>query len=400
MNTRRFRVALPNWPDLWSWLRTARWFWVSLFVFGLTRLGIVLVAYFSMPPITDSTVPPPYHIRPDNILVDAFGSRWDTGFYLEIAEQGYTYKNVPLPSVAFFPLLPWMIRAVSMLTGDALIAGLLISNTATLGATLLLYRLVDAEWGQDVADRTVWYMLIFPTSFFGMAIYSEALFLLLAIGSLYFARQRFWESAGLLGFFAGLTRPVGIIIAPMLLVEWLQQRFRTSEQAPPWLALGAAIAPCLGLAAYMLYLSMLFGDPLAFMHAVSAWGRTPQVPLQFIVDILQTPDGGWWAAILTGRLFLDNWVDLLMAVLFMILGGILLYQRRWSEGVFVLLGILIPFSSGLLISQRRYVWVLFPAYILLARWGTNAWIDKIITTLFLLGLALFVVLFANWYWVA
>ena len=65
----------------------------------------------------------------------------------------------------------------------------------------------------------------------------------------------------------------------------------------------------------------------------------------------------------------------------------------------MLLGAIIPFSSGLLMSQRRYMWVLFPAFILLARWGKRPWLDRAITALFLLGLALFTALFANGYWV-
>lgn len=51
-------------------------------------------------------------------------------------------------------------------------------------------------------------------------------------------------------------------------------------------------------------------------------------------------------------------------------------------------------------SQRRYMWVLFPAFILLARWGERSWVDRLITALFLMGLALFTAMFANWYWVA
>jgi hypothetical protein len=95
----------------------------------------------------------------------------------------------------------------------------------------------------------------------------------------------------------------------------------------------------------------------------------------------------------------DNWFDLLVVLFFVGLGIVLLRQRRWSEAVFVLLGALIPLNSGLLMSQRRYVWVLFPAFILLARWGERPWIDRTISALFLLGLGLFTALFANWYWV-
>ncbi len=75
-------------------LNRYRWLWVPLVVFIITRLGVSAVAYFSTPIIADSNVPP-YHIRPDNILFDVFGSRWDTGFYLSIAEEGYQFENVP-----------------------------------------------------------------------------------------------------------------------------------------------------------------------------------------------------------------------------------------------------------------------------------------------------------------
>ena len=214
------RIQLkPIQESWWPWLKDARWLWVSLFAFGLSRFGIALVAYLSAPLMADSTVPP-YHIRPDNILLDVFGSRWDTGFYLNIAEEGYRYEGVRLPSVAFFPLLPLLIRAVTSLAGDPLIAGLIVTNIALLGATMFFYRLVDDEWGASVADRAVWYLLIFPTAFFGSAIYTESLFLLFTIGSLYAARKGYWESAAMLGIGAALTRLVGILVAPMLLVEW------------------------------------------------------------------------------------------------------------------------------------------------------------------------------------
>ena len=380
-------------------LRATRWLWAVLLLVGLTRLGIALVAYVAAPLLADST-PPPYHLRPpDNTLLDVFGSRWDTGFYLSIADQGYTYRGVPLPSVAFFPLLPLLIRAVTALVGDPLVAGLLVTNTALVGAMLLLYRLVDDEWGSSVADRAIWYMLIFPTSFFGSAIYSESLFLLCAIGALYLARKGYWESAVLLGIAATLTRLVGIVVAPMLLAEWWSQRRRSAGAGPPLAALLGIAAVPLGTAGYMLYLQRMFGDPLAFIHASAAWARAPRSPLALIAELLRPPVEGWASAILAGRLPLDDWIDLLTVLFFVVLGGMLLRQRRWSEGVLVLLGSLLPLGSGLLMSQRRYVWVLFPAFILLARWGERPWVDRAITLFSLLGLGLAVALFANGYWV-
>ena len=115
--------------------------------------------------------------------------------------------------------------------------------------------------------------------------------------------------------------------------------------------------------------------------------------------MLQPPVEGWGSAILAGRLPLDNWIDLLASLTTLILGGVLLRQRRWSEGLFVVLGALIPLSSGLLMSQRRYVWTLFPIFFVLARWGERPWFDRAFTAFSLLGLGLFTALFANWYWV-
>lgn len=387
--------------DLLPKLRAARWLWLPLFLFTLTRLGIALVAYLAVPLIADSANPPPYHLRADaSLLADVFGSRWDTGFYLSIAEEGYKYTGVPLPSVAFFPLLPLLMRALTPLVGDTMTAGLLISNGALALAAVLFYRLVLEEWGTAVADRAVWYLLIFPTSFFGAAIYTESLFLLTAIGALYAARRGYWEMAAMLGIAATLTRLMGLVVAPMLLLEWWRQRREREEGKRPsiW-ALAAPLAVPLGTGGFMGYLWRTFGDPLAFVHGAAAWERAPQSPLVTIADLLQRPAAGWWAALRLGHIHVDNWLDFGMVALFLLLGAALLLHRRWSEGVFVVLGVIIPFSSGLLMSQRRYVWVLFPAFVLLAQWGKRPWLDKLITTCSLLGLALFTALFANGYWV-
>jgi len=389
-------AALPRSAALTSRFSLARWIWVPLLAFLITRLGIASVAYFSSPIFFDSNVPP-YHIRPDNILLDAFASRWDTGFYLSVAEQGYRYQGESLPSVAFFPLLPVLVRGFGALLGNSLLAGLLLTNLALLASAMLLYRLVMEAWGQATADRAVWYLLIFPTSFFGSAIYSESLFLLFAILAFYLARRRLWLGAAMAGVLAGLTRFMGIIVAPLLFFEWWAQKREQGRQK--WRGLAASAAPFLGTGVYMLYLRLVFGDALAFSKASAAWGRVASTPLQAVGGLLEMPSQGWAAAFSAGALPLDNWLDLLFVLAFIAIGAALLFQRRWSEGAFVLLGTLLPLSSGLLMSQRRYVWVLFPAFILLARWGANPWVDRVVTALSLLGLGLFTALFANWYWV-
>lgn len=380
-------------------LRAAQWLWSPLAAFGVSRLAVFLVAYLAAPLLTDSPTPPYHLFGVDNTLLDVFASRWDTGFYLSIATEGYKYAGVPLPSVAFWPLLPLLIRALSGLVGGEATAGLLITNLALLAAALLFYQIVAAEWGEAVAERAVWYMLIFPSSFFGSAIYSESLLLVCTLGALYLARRRSWENAALLALAAALSRLVGVIVGPMLLLEWWRQRQSDTEARPPLLAALAGLAAPLGSVAYMFYLQQRFGDPLAFLHAAASWKRQPASPLSMVADLLHQPTEGWITALLAGRLPLDNWIDLLIALAFLGMGVFLLVEHRWPEAALVLSGVGISLSSGLLMSQRRYMWVLFPVYILLARWGVHPWIDRLITTIFLVGLALFTALFANGYWV-
>ena len=376
----------------------------ALLVFGLSRIIVALVAYFAVTFLGHTMAPDTYHLRGiDSPLLDIFGSRWDTGFYVSIVEEGYRFQGVPLSSVAFFPLLPLLMRLLLPLVGDAVVAGILVANAALLLASVYFYRLVAMQWSERVAERALWYLLIFPTAFFGSAIYTESLFLLTAIGALYSARQSRWARATLFAFGAGLTRLVGIVVAPMLVLEWLRQRHlqepggaQSTAAVGPFAAVAAAP---LGLLAFMAYLWRAFGDPLAFAHAAAAWERTPRAPGAMVAALLQRPAGGWLQALRAGTLPINDWIDLIAVLFFLAASFLLLYRRRWVEGIFVWLGVMLPLSSGLLMSQRRYMWVLFPVYILLAQWGRRRWADRTITAVFLSWQTVFIILFANGYWV-
>lgn len=194
---------------------------------------------------------------------------------------------------------------------------------------------------------------------------------------------------------------MSIIRAPHRFVNRRKVLFSHYRARPSaWTALLAPAVVPLGTAGYMLYLQRAFGGPVAFMHAAAAWGRAPRSPLAAGVELLQRPAESLGGALAAGHLPLDSWVDLAFVLFFLAPGIVLLAQRRWGEGAFVALGALIPLSSGLLLSQRRYVWVLFPALVLLARWGERPVVHRAIVGLSVLGLGLFTALFANWYWVA
>lgn len=385
--------------SIWATLRAARWIWVPFLAFLVTRLGIVLVACVTAPVIVDPITPSLVYARPDNLVLDIFASRWDSSFYVAIAQDGYKYTNVPLPYVAFFPLLPLLMRGATWVIADVLVAGLFITNMALLLAAMLLHRLVDMEWGSGIADRSVWYLLIFPTSFYGSAVYGDSLYLLGVIAAALFARSDRWIAAAISGMVAALARPMGVLVVLMLVLEWWQQRRTNAGLRLSWPVVIAFLAPIAGLAAYMLYLQVSFGDALAFVHAQEFWGRDQSL-LSLFDQLLERPEGGWSVGLLTGNLPRDEWIDAGIVLLFATLGFALLREQRWSEGVFILANLLVTLNGGAWMSQRRHVWILFPAFVLLARWSERPWVDRILTLFFLLGLGVFTTMFANWYWVA
>lgn len=186
---------------------------------------------------------------------------WDGLWYTLIAEQGYDgapggFEGAPLAYPAFFPLFPWLMRLGSDLFGVATeTAGWVIANAGFLAALVVLYRLVALDFDRTVARRTVVALAVFPTSFFFSAVYTESLFLLLAVGALYAARRGVWFTAGALGLLAALTRSQGVfLLLPFAVLLW--QQFGPALRSPRrW----AAVLPTLLFAALPVLGPIIFG---------------------------------------------------------------------------------------------------------------------------------------------
>ncbi len=193
---------------------------------------------------------------------------WDAGWYLSIAERGYWFDPHGPSNVAFFPLLPLLIKTVAILTGNVVVAGLLVANLAALGAILALWRWVRAEAGPVAGEQAVLWLLVYPFSFFFHSIYAESLFFLLATLALDASARGQRLAAGLWGGLAATTRPMGVLLTPAL--AWgLWRDWRAGRHLRPRDVI-AVLLPVAGLGAYAAYLWAAVGDPLAFWtaHAV------------------------------------------------------------------------------------------------------------------------------------
>ena len=150
-----------------------------------------------------------------------------------------------------------------------------VSGISLVAAAVLLRRLVARDYGEAVAERAVWFFLIFPTAYFLHIGYTEALFLAFLLASLLSARNDRWLLAGLFGALCWMTRPIGIVLLPTLAIEAAHQFWETKRWRWQWLWI--ALVP-VGFGVYLLLNLKIAGSPFAFLpmrkqlfHLSGAW---------------------------------------------------------------------------------------------------------------------------------
>ena len=149
--------------------------------------------------------------------------------------------------------------------GAALI---LVSNVAALVATALMFVLVRQEPADtDLARRSIWYLSLAPAAFVLVMGYAESVLLCLFLGCFLALRRGDEERpnfalAGLFGFGAALTRPIGVLVALVIAVELIRWWARL-QPGPRRVGLLAVAAPFLGLAAFLGWADHVVGDAWA-----------------------------------------------------------------------------------------------------------------------------------------
>lgn len=359
-------------------------------------------------------------------------ARWDSVWFLAIARDGYPDPNDTAKS-AFYPLYPLLMRAGGWIVGSELVAGVLISLGCFLLALVLLHRLATIELGPAHARGTLLLVAFFPTAFFFSAVYSESLFLLLSVATLLAARQGRWAWAGAAGALAALTRNSGVLLLLPVLLLFLYGPRGDREAAPLpagsglwtrvrpryplsfsllWLALIPA-----GLAAYLVYSEIVLGDALAPFHAQTLWLRH-FVPLGGVIDgghaawlglrqlvkgtrspVLFTASGGDPFQVAGQSLLLFGFLVLALVALVGALRRLPLAYGAYA-GVALLLTLSYPVDAQPLMSLPRYVAVLFPLQMWLARWcGERGRLERVVGIGAVL-LGLLTAQFARWGFVA
>ena len=296
-------------------------------------------------------------------------SRWDAGWYISIARNGYWYKgSTEQSSVAYFPGYPLTIRALSFLGLNRYLAGELLSLLFGLAAVG-----VFSAWEKKLRGRlkvpegnTATLLLMFYPLFFYFygVIYADGLALLLTICAFLALEEDHPVLATAFGALATACRPIAPALVIGLLARSLELRRRGGLpiRIVDWVPAFAA----LGFIAWLGFLKLTFDDAFAFTHVQSApgWDQTPGWHTWLKVAFFKT---------LFPRVAPMVAVRLVGHALASLI-GLALCLPTWRKlgvgyGLYCFLAIALPaLSSKDFQSLGRYVIAAFPLFLIVGLW--------------------------------
>jgi Mannosyltransferase (PIG-V) len=399
-----------------AWAAAIRDAWRALWSSRLLvwAAGALAVALWGISPRADAFDPASL-TRPFGPVGDALAAglgRWDSGWYLAIAHDGYPAGDGA--RAAFFPLYPLLVRAAATVVTPPLVAGALVSTACLAVALVLLHRLCALELGRPAARAAVAAVAFFPASLFLSAAYAESLYLALSVGCVLAARTDRWAWAGALGAGAAATRSAGLVLVVPLVLLWSGARPRRVADLAC-----VALVPA-GTAAFCGWLALRGGSALTPFQAQGLWYRAFAGPFAGAWDglvaawegarqllsgsrerVFFTAAGGDPMAVARANLAL-------FAALAVAVPALVGTFRRLpaAYGAYVLAALALPLSWPVapqpLMSLPRFEAVLFPLFMWLGAWTADGGPARrrVLLALGAAGLAGCTALFATWRWVA
>lgn len=392
--------------------RPPDWFARDIIIpFVITRLALSLVAWlgFYLLPLP-VTFPAAQELGSDggrHALVNHISpsvhpwvnmwSRWDAGWYVDIARTGYEFHAGFPSNAAFFPLYPLLMRAIHALlflpATDYwwLLTGIALSNIALLVGLGYFRALLAMDFTAEVASRATIYLLVFPTTFFFSGVYTESLFLALTVAAFYYARNNRCLLASILAALGTLTRSQGIVLVVPLLAEYFRQR-DFNPQKIRWNIAAFALIPA-ALFLFAVFLKLKFGSWSVICDVQRPWGRHLMWPWHPLV----------WFFRHAPPLSTEHHdiLDFCFLLLLIVAASIGLRQLRGSYSVYLWAAVAFFSSWGTLGSVPRFDLVIFPLFMVLALVGerSRAFHLAYVACSCMLA-ALFMVMHSQWNWVA
>lgn len=344
---------------------THYWWLTPLTVFIIWRIIIEIFGQFAFSLQPDVIIP--WKNNPNPPL----WARWDSGWYNSILNYGYKLSGTDqMSNVTFFPLFPLLWKIVEIITPlKGFNAALFVSNTFTLLGFLVFYRWVYEKWNKPIALKSLVALAVFPTSFFLISAYSEAVLFLLIASTLFLTYRKKWFLAAIVIGLASAARPTGILLWPLLIWFWWSNN---SNKPKPFKELiYISCLPPLGLILFSIHLYFKTGNPLVWLSGQSAAGRNLVLPINLL-----------WAYTKNILIGGDNWLKHLaemMALFFTIFLIPQLKKIHPAYALYAFLNLLPSLFSNTLTSIQRFVLIIIPLFAIVAL--QKKWVYVIYCTL-------------------
>jgi hypothetical protein len=375
----------------------------------LSRTMVLLIGYFAVVTIGIDRTMVGFELSPDKAF--NLPGRFDAGWYGGIALDGYSFQGRfdRQQNVAFFPAFPMLMRAAGYPLGAfapgvpkerrmarMLWGGVAVSLIAFAWAAVYLWRLARDTIGEDRAGAAVALLAAYPFSVFFSVPYTESLFLLGAVATIYHFRRGELVPAAAFGLLVGLTRPNGCFLS-IVLVLLIFEKLRVSKisKFPDFQmskSLAAASAPGIGMLIYSAYVHHLTGAWFGWARLHEAWGRgyTGLAPVEraygWITDegLLHVVEGVPFDSL--------NSLGLIFALLML---WPVFRRLGLAYVAFVLVNLIPPMLAGGVLSMGRLTSTLFPLFLALAASVAPRAVPPFVTA-FAIGQGLVAALFFTW----
>lgn len=299
--------------------------------------------------------------------------RWDANGYLSIAENGYGawIENDMYICLVFYPLFPWIIRAVSRILGNYILSGLIVSAVCFAISCVFLDKLMNLEYSKDEAENAVLGMTVFPFAFFFGTIMTESLFMAISTAFFYYLRKHNWTAVMFLGFLACMTKNQGILLTlPVLLEILYSNHFCSLVRCREWGKIikdvvwpGIKCVPMIGgMGVYLWINYVIAGDPFIFLeYQKKNWNNSLLSIWDTMKYIMDYAFHNWHTS--SGICIWIPEMLLFFVYLFAIIYGIR-RKTRPSYMIYLIVWFFLTYSSSWLISGGRYTLSAMPLFML------------------------------------
>lgn len=293
-------------------------------------------------------------------LMEFFGSYCDAEHYMYIAEHGYQASGDAVNKIVFYPLLPLLMKIFSFVFRDYAVSGLVVSYISFGIATAYMYKLLKLDFDDEKTAEAILFLFIAPYGMFFQAVYTESLFLMLSLMSIYYARKEKWILSAVTGFFCALSKTQGMLLVVPVVYEFILCCVRDKRFDKKGIFM--LLIP-MGFAVYLCINKIVLGDFLAFQEYQAAAPFYNSA--KWVSEGLSTSYGvGIENYSLSLILYWPQIILFFVSVTLVLFG---IYKKvRTSYLAFLGVFVLVTYLQGWMISGARYVSSCFVMYVVMA----------------------------------